>query len=201
MSYIFRLIHKPIFNHLCCNRKYPWGWMPKEYIKHLINKKENYTIYENFDTYFYEPEFCEGSIQAYKSVLDLYKNNGNFLSVQYATPSLSIAINSLLKNKFRSTNFAPEIIDVKILDTWVEEGIVYSNEKILGLWNSNEFKDEFINGIVGPEMSDMWFPKKYKQIVKVLFISRNRKDVWLFEKCLIENSNWNITNINEIIIR
>ena len=40
-----------------------------------------------------------------------------------------------------------------------------------------------------------------KQKVKVLYKSDNRIDIWDLERCLMEkNSEWNISNINEILV-
>lgn len=203
---IFKKLHSPIISKFCCNKKYPWGWMPQEYIKTLINQNEisniDYKKSEKYlDTYYHHYGFCEGAEQAYKSVFKSYKNDENFLNNEYASPSLSLAINYLIENKEIYSIEEPKIKKINIINEWFEENHTFKNFKHLGILNDLEINHYILTGVIGPEMSYIYSQNPIKQIVKVEFDCENRQDVWLFERCLFEEeSMWQIKNINNIII-
>lgn len=67
--------------------------------------------------------------------------------------------------------------------------------------NNLKMSHYILTGIIGSEMSYIYYQNPIKQIVKVQFVCENRQDVWLFEKCLFEeNLLWQIKNINNTII-
>jgi hypothetical protein len=200
---IFSSIHKKTLHHRCCSLKYPWGWMPPNDIQKLVDRPEikMFWLQDKYreESYFYEPEFCDGSTMAYETIYNLYKNKGNFLHFQYTSPSLSLVLNTLSLHS--SVNDKERIMDVKILDTWLEEEYTYKNNKVLGLLNETEIRHLLISGMIGPEVSHIWLQKPIKQVVKVHFLAKNRQDVWLFERCLLdEEMNWQVKNINGILI-
>jgi hypothetical protein len=201
---LFKKIHKPILNKLCCNKKYPWGWMPSDYINNLkhTNKINHYKIlYTDLDTHYYEYDFCEGAKHAYNTIFDYYNNDKNFLEESFTSPSLSLGINYLISQKNIKNLEHPNIKEIRILDDWLEENYTFNNYKILGMWNNNEIEHSILAGVIGPEINYIWSQNPIKQIVKVNFICENREDVWLFERCLFEqNPQWQIKNINNIII-
>jgi len=200
---IFKHIHYPTINKLCSSKKYPWGWVPPSYIKSLVTQQKHvysYPInYEGDNTYFYEPEFCDGALHAYKTVMKHYNENGDFLNTRFTSPALSLVINKLTKEK-KSQIINCEIDNVEIIDKWLEEEHTYGNQKVFGLWCKNDMH-YVMSGIIGPEIIHIWSQRPIKQVVKVHFSGPNRNDIWLFEKCLMEpDSFWQIKNINNIII-
>ena len=199
---IFKHIHYPKINLLYSNKKYPWGWMPPNYIKSLIklNGKKLPIDYQG-DLYFYEPEFCDGALQAYKTVLNMYNDNSDFISSRCTSPSLSLIINKFIHEKMENTLVSYDIDNAEILDKWLEEEHTYGNHKVLGLWNNRDLHHYMCTGVIGPEITHIWCQAPIKQVVKVHFSGPRRNDVWLFEKCLMEeNSFWQVKNINNIII-
>ena len=70
---------------------------------------------------------------------------------------------------------------------------------MFGVWDSEYLKKE----ITQSNISNCWdiYVGPLKQKLKILYISNNRLDVWEWERCLMkENSDWNISNINDILI-
>lgn len=202
--HLFSKIHKPVFSPLCCNHKFPWGWMPPNYIHALKSQplpKQNFLFtYNHVDTYFYENEFLRGARRAYDAVFDVYQNNGDFLEEGFASPSLSLAINILIKKK-KVKPEVPLCRDVRLLGDWIQEDPTFMNRKLLGMWNQREIEHSVMAGIIGPEISHVWLQNPIKQVVKVHYICEKREDVWLFERCLFDDDpQWQIQNINEMIL-
>lgn len=203
-KHIFSKIHKPVFNPLCCNKRFPWGWMPPNYIHALrsqpIPNQKNLFTYNHVDTYFYENEFLCGAKQAYDAVYEVYQESGDFLKEGFASPSLSLAINILIDKKTVKPK-KPLCSEVRLLGDWIQEDPTFMNRKFMGMWNRREIEHSVMAGIIGPEISTVWLQNPVKQVVKVHYICDNREDVWLFERCLFdEDPQWQIQNINDIII-
>lgn len=201
-KYALRIVHPPKINPRICVRENPWGWLPQEFIqKNLAIQKKvlSYPMLYNFK----EEEFRDGCETAYYKMFETFHcSSTDFLDKKYTTPELAIVLNDLksFAPLSSSCNPVPQISDIEILDIWEEREYTFSNHKILGLWNFDEAQKEFLVGILGPESADGVIRPR-KKIVSVLFTSKNRQDVWIFEKDLKSpDSDWQISNMNQILI-
>ena len=94
-----------------------------------------------------------------------------------------------------------KINKISLIGNWVKYGKIKNKNKFLGLYNDNEFIHEISAGIIGPEIQAIWDQQSIKQKVRLLVELENRKDVFDFERDLmIHNDNWQLNNINRIII-
>ena len=151
------------------------------------------------NTHFYDVHFMIGVKYGYETIYDAYKNKINFLEEDYTSPSLSIALNEL-----QSDRIIPELnfknVGVKILDNWIEDTTINSNNKILGFFCRNEVVHHLVAGAIGPEHRDIWDQRGYKQIVRVVYKSPHRMDIWDWERdIMMSDQDWHVSNINEII--
>lgn len=204
-------IHNPRLHPLANPISFPWGWMPPDYIHHLLSKTKpsdrflarnnaHFLAHLETDPHFAEHDFCEGAIQAYDTIYSHYEADQNFFHCTYASPAMSLIINHLISIKSKILPKKPDIIKTKILAHWIEEDFTFRNNKFLGLFNDQEMRHLFYSGMIGPEMNHIWSQVPIKQIVKIHFMSRDREDVWYFERCLFEkNSDWQVQNINGIL--
>ena len=93
------------------------------------------------------------------------------------------------------------INNIDILNTWIKYGSIRNNEKYLGMYNSKEIIHEICCGAIGPEIQDIWDQKGIKQKVRLAVYIDNHKDIIDIERDIMyDNSNWQLSNINRIII-
>ena len=202
-----RLFHTKCIKLDCCPIRYPWGWRCQTVIESIKNQpKKDLTdilvpptnnVLEN--AHFYDVHFMIGVKYGYETIYNAYKNKINFLEKEYTSPSLAIALNEL-----QSDRVIPELnldnVNVTILDNWIDDTSVNANNKILGFFCSNEIIHYLVAGAIGPEHRDIWDQKGYKQIVRVVYDSGNRIDIWDWERdIMIPDQYWHVSNINEII--
>ena len=192
---LIRSLYRPqICMNLCLN-KYPWGWKSKYYKEKLI-KSSNKDININYD-------FKEGSEYAYKKIYNTFLENKDFLSYTYTSPNLSNVLNDI-RSSVNIDNLESniEIRSSKILSVSNVNEFFYNNNKIFGLYNNNEILHQLSAGIIGPEVRYIWDQQPSKQIVRVLFESSKCFDIVDFESDKMSlNEEWQICNINEIIIK
>jgi len=189
---IWPLIHLVEFNPKIKFNQ--WGWIPqKEIIKFSTSKK-------NIDLDFCKEEFEEGVKIGYKTIYKSWINKLDFTQYDYTVPKLSLALNQLNNSK-ENKQLNLDNIQVKILESNIEPGLVKNNSNFLGLWDKRLIKHELIAGAFGPENFDLWDKKPLKQIIKVKYQIDERIDIWEWERCLtIEDYNWCVSNINQIIL-
>lgn len=202
---ILPMIHKYQLRQINPNR-YPWGWRSQKEIRKLLTNTSNLMYQPNlFDeninkkTKFYEKDVEYGTLIGYKRVYESFYKKENFINKSYTTPELSFAINRIIKSKSKFNVINIDNIKSKVLTSWIEIGHATSNSKILGILDKKVIKKEISNS----NISDCWdvYVGPLKQKVKILYISKNRLDIWEWERCLmIEDSDWNISNINNILI-
>lgn len=208
---LWPIIHKfKIHNNLCLI-KYPWGWMPESNIidlKYSIPKTE-YNIFfpENWQERerYFSTHLNIKVKEIYSSIFNSYINNDNFIEKKNIIPKLSNALNffnnTLIEYDIKKPNMQILNINSEILGSWVSIGNSTCNTKFLGLWDKNQINNELIAGFIGPEIKHTWDLLPIKQNVRVLFQVDNRFDIWDFERCLmIENDNWKVSNINNILV-
>ena len=121
------------------------------------------------------------------------------LKKKYTTPELSLAINHIIKNKKKFKNIQIKNLESKVLTSWIEVGNATANNKLLGYWDCKYIQKEIKNS----NITNCWdiYVGPLKQKVKVLYKTDNRMDIWELERCLMqEDSEWNISNINEILV-
>lgn len=190
---IWPLIHSFEFNPKIKFNQ--WGWLPQKEIIKL--NKSNDSI--NFD--FCKEEFKEGAIMGYKTIQNAWENKVDFTEYDFTVPSLSLALNYLNEKNNIKDNINLEKLQVKILDTRIECGMVKTNSNFLGLWNKKIINQELITGGLGPENFELWDKRPMKEIVRVRYKNNDRIDIWDWERCLTLNDyNWCVTNINQIIL-
>ena len=188
-------------------RKYPWGWRSQKEIRKILNNTTNIKYQSNMfneniikKTYINEEEFKEGTKYAYYTIYKNFYDQQNFLKKKYTTPQLSLAINHIISDIPKLKNIKIKNLNSKILTSWIEVGNACSNNKLFGIWSCKHLKNELKKS----NINNCWdiYIGPLKQKVKVLYRSDNRIDIWEFEKCLMEeNEEWNVSNINEILIK
>lgn len=201
---ILPLIHKFKLGYIK-PQKFYWGWRSqKEIRKMLVNtSKVKYqpTMFNqevSNKMIFNEHEFEKGSLEGYNRVWETYSQKKNFLKYKYTTPELSLAINHIIKQNPKIRQLELDNLKAKVLTSWIEIGTATGNDKFLGHWDIDYIKDE----IKKSNLSHCWdiYVGPLKQRVKVLYSNNDRKDIWEWERCLMtKDSNWTISNINEII--
>lgn len=207
-SIVWPLIHTFRLRPEICLKNNSWGWISQNKIREFANEsipENNISNSEMFEdrTSYHGYHFRNGVRQGYIRILDSYYNKDDFLENNYTTPKLSFAINHL--NSINNNKIIPEInvdnLKVNVLGSWIETGIAKSNDKILGLWNKEQLRHELFAGGIGPEVRIIWDQMPVRQRVRVLYILKDRIDVWDWERCLmVHGSNWNVCNINKIIV-
>lgn len=148
-------------------------------------------------------EFTIGVKRGYYKIYQTFYEKENFLNYCYTTPKLSFALNSIREHSDLSRpSLDFNSMNVEILNYKVEYGLVKSNEKILGLWTPKCIQQEIMIGMVGPEYPSIWTYQPSRQIINVLYEFPNRKDVWTWQCCNVEDDNffWNVKNINSILL-
>ena len=194
---LFYSIHYPKINPHSNPIRHPWGWISQACIKNSVyNHHRSDNMYDSLYQIEDPQDFKKGCFYAYHSIYQHYSQKRNFLDKNYCTPSLSIAINIFNVNPIVVRKL-PVIQEIRIIDYWIQHEPTYSNNKILGLWNHQEVKTEFLKGLYGPE-TEMGHPSK--RCVKVHFILSDRHDIWILEQNIHDNSDWQVSNINNVII-
>ena len=204
-SNILPIIHKFNLRHINTN-KYCWGWRSQKEIRKILIKTSNIKYQPHkFDkdiiqrSNIDEDDFEDGAKIAYRKIYESFYNKENFLKKKYTTPELSLAINHIISKKKKFNPIDINKLESRILTSWIEVGNATANNKLFGYWNCKYIKDEIKNS----NINHCWdiYVGPLKQKVKVLYKSDNRIDIWDLERCLMEkNSEWNISNINEILV-
>tara|TARA_B110000305_G_C19461933_1_gene655095 strand:- start:5411 stop:6037 length:627 start_codon:yes stop_codon:yes gene_type:complete len=184
--------------------KFPWGWKSPQEIdiiqNYKIDNKINLNDYERKYIHEYKlKEYCESMY--YKTYYG-YLNNYDFLDSNLFSIKLSLALNDL-RSKINVHNLSENITinNIDILNTWIKYGSIRNNEKYLGMYNSKEIIHEICCGAIGPEIQDIWDQKGIKQKVRLAVYIDNHKDIIDIERDIMyDNSNWQLSNINRIII-
>ena len=146
--------------------------------------------------------FKKGVIKGYEEIYNTFYKRGEFLDNLYTTPKLSLALNEL--NMIREHQ-APILdfnsVEVYILNSNVEYGLMKMNDKVLGYWTPAVMKQEIIIGMIGPEFQSIWHQQPIRENKNILYKFQNRIDIWTWQRCLLtKNSPWVVYNINNIII-
>lgn len=199
---------KTFFNPKLCDKinciTYPWGWKSKNDIQNIIDYPiSNHCISFNHERkYIHEYKLNEFTEEIYTKTYYAYINNYDFLNSSIFSPKLANGLNHL-----RSESNIEELdVDIKInkislIGNWIKHGKIKNKNKFLGLYNDDEFIHEISTGIIGPEIQSIWDQQSIKQKVRLLVELENRSDVFDFERdMMIHNDNWQLSNINRIII-
>lgn len=149
-----------------------------------------------------DEHFKQGVERGYHEIFKAFYKKDNFLSHCYTTPKLSIALNTLQKHlHHRPPNLNFKLVNITVLNTITEYGLVKSNEKILGLWTPHCIQKEIMIGMIGPEYQSIWHQQPIRKVVHVLYEFPDRKDVWTWQcSANSEHYFWNVKNINQILL-
>lgn len=193
------LIHKYTLQVIEPN-KFPWGWRCQNDIKNILKSVPAYKYQPNmFDLEvqekikFNEPQFLLGANKGYETIFHHFKDKRNFIKKNYTTPELSRALNYI--NKIQDKQ---EIIfkkpDVKILTSSILIEYAKSNDKIFGYFDIQELQNDI--------PANLWdvYVGPLKQNVRVLYNIDEELHVWDWERSLMGNDEWTVSNINEILI-
>jgi hypothetical protein len=189
---------------------FPWGWKAQEDILRCVEPpslSEEITLETEDGREFVHPfVFQQEVANAYEVVYDAYRNNVDFLSVTFASPALSVALNRLRKGIDLSALPDIEQTKAKKLHIWLEYGMITSNDKFVGMYNYDEILHELSCGAVGPETRHLWDQIGLKQKIKVIHEidfkdGTSRKDIFDWERdvMLPGPQDWQIGNMNEIL--
>lgn len=196
------IIHPVHFRHYLL--KDCWGFVSQEQLfYHKKNDCYSRVMHPNLEL---EKKvdldnFKIGAKQGYKMVYQSFYQKENFLHRNYTTPKLSFALNYLQ----RSLNHRDPILNFKnlsihVVHSYIEYGLVKSNDKILGLWTPNCIKKDILTGMIGPEFQTNWHQQPIRQTVVVLYEFDSRKDIWYWQRSLSTTQRpWIIYNINNIL--
>ena len=196
---IMPLIHKYTLQVIQPN-KYPWGWRPQNEIKKILDKTPIYKYQPNmFDdeikskTKLNEYQFIEGAKQGYKIIFEHFKNKKDFISENYTTPELSRALN-YINTIQKSHNITFQEPSVKILTSSILIEYAKSNDKIFGYFDIKELKKNI--------PANLWdvYVGPLKQNVKVLYQIDDEMHIWDWERSLMGDDYWTVSNINEVLI-
>lgn len=204
---IWPMIHKFTLHSNICIVKYPWGFISQDKILSITNQslpKTRYILSEKCNEMYIldNSNFLDGVKNGYNIIYDKFKNKENFLDYNYTTPKLSCALNFIRGKIKNEINIDSNNIKVEIIAIWESIGNSKSNNKLLGLWDSEYIKHQIIAGSIGPEVSYIWDQKPIKQTVRVLYKLNDRVDLLDWERCLMVNDyEWKVSNINNIIIK
>ena len=200
-----RAFHYPIL----CNKidiiNNPWGWKSLDEINKIIDYKipESGINIKNYDRkYIHEYKLRNYTEEMYNKTYYAYLNNYDFLNSSLFSPKLANGLN-YLRSESNLANFGDKINikKVEMIDSWIKYGRIRNSNKFLGYYNYQEIMHEISAGIIGPEIQSIWDQRSIKQKVRFLIESKNRKDVFDFERDLMTiNDNWQLCNINRIII-
>lgn len=200
-----RTFHYPIL----CNKidiiNNPWGWKSLDEINKLIDYKipESKINIKNYDRkYIHEYKLRNYTEEMYNKTYYAYLNNYDFLNSPLFSPKLANGLNQL-RSMSNLANFGDKINikKVEMIDSWIKYGRINNSNKFLGYYDYQEIMHEISVGIIGPEIQSIWDQRSIKQKVRFLIESKNRKDVFDFERDLMTmNDNWQLCNINRIII-
>lgn len=199
---------KTFFYPKLCNKinyiKHPWGWKSANDIQKIIEYPiSNHCIsFNNERKYIHEYKLNELTEEMYNKTYIAYINNYDFLNSSIFSPKLANGLNFLRsKSNIRYLDNDIKINKITLIGNWVKHGRINSRQKILGLYNDDEFIHEISAGMIGPEIQSIWDQQSIKQKVRLLIELENRKDIFDFERDLmIHNDNWQLCNINRIII-
>ena len=71
----------------------------------------------------------------------------------------------------------------------------------MGFYNKEEIIHELSAGVIGPEVRKVWDQQSIKQKIKVLYESNEYLDILEWERdVMIPNQDWQVSNINQILI-
>lgn len=194
-NFVWSVLHPVRFHYKI---KDSWGFCSRNRVEMLeknLKNDKNDTLKKNCD---FEIGVKNGYYQIYKS---FYKKE-NFFSHCYTTPKLSFALNEL---SHYSQHSCPALdfnsLNIKILSSKIEYGLVKSNDKILGFWTPQCIEHEIMIGMIGPEIQSIWNQQQKRKVVQVLYEFPNRKDVWTWQ-CSVHQKHyfWNVKNINQILL-
>lgn len=205
---IKKYFFKTFFNPRLCNKinvqKYPWGWKSNEEIEKIIKfpiyDGEPNVVYER--KYIHEYKLNEYTENIYNKTYYAFFNNYDFLNSNLFCPKLANGLNYLRKySNIYEIDKSPKIKDVQLLGNWIKYGRVKNQNKFLGMYDENEFIHEIITGMIGPEFRSIWDQQSIKQKARLVIKLEDRKDVFEFERNLMNhNDNWQLCNINRIIV-
>ena len=199
---------KTFFNPRFCNQinyvKYPWGWKSNNDIQNIIDYpiSDHCISFNNERKYIHEYRLNEFTEDIYNKTYYAYLNNYDFLNSSIFSPKLANGLNYLRsETDIEKMDVEIKINKISLIGNWVKYGKIKNKNKFLGLYNDNEFIHEISAGMIGPEIQAIWDQQSIKQKVRLLIELENRKDVFDFERDLmIHNDNWQLSNINRIII-
>lgn len=203
-KYFFKTFFNPNLCHKINVKENPWGWKSKNDIQNIIDYPiSNHCIsFSHERKYIHEYKLNEFTEEIYNKTYYAYINNYDFLNSSIFSPKLANGLNHL-----RSISNIEELgVDIKInkislIGNWIKHGKIKNKNKFLGLYNDDEFIHEISTGIIGPEIQSIWDQQSIKQKVRLLIELENRSDVFDFERdMMIYNDNWQLSNINRIII-
>lgn len=199
---------KTFFNPSFCDQvnyvKYPWGWKCNSDIQNIIDYpiSDHCISFNHERKYIHEYRLNEFTEEIYNKTYLAYLNNYDFLNSSIFSPKLANGLNYLRsKSNIDNLDENIKINKISLIGNWVKYGKIKNKNKFLGIYNEVEFIHEISAGLIGPEIQSIWDQQCLKQKVRLLVELENRKDVFDFERDLmIHNDNWQLSNINRIII-
>lgn len=200
---LFPLVNKYTLKKFNVN-KHPWGWVSQKSVKKIIIKDKFEILMNDFDEEINKKmmldtnNFEKGAVQGYKTIYKHFVKKEDFLSVNYTTPHLSNAINYINRFSIKNDTVSLDELEAKIMSSWVEIGNATTNNSLFGVIDMDLVKTEMGKSSI----HDMWdvYVGPLRQKVRVLYKTKNRYDVWEWQKCLMkDNEEWTVSNINEIL--
>ena len=203
-KYFIRTFFKP---KLCNNInyiKYPWGWKSSRDIQAIIDYpiSDQCISLDHERKYIHEYKLNELTEEIYNKTYIAYINKYDFLNSSIFSPKLANGLNYLRTNSnINNLTDTIKINKITLIGNWIKQGRINNQTKLFGLYNEHEFIHEITTGMIGPEIQAMWDQQSIKQKVRLLIKLDGRQDVFDFERDLmIQNDNWQLCNINRIII-
>ena len=209
---VFNFLHRPNFCHNIDYVKYPWGWKSNLEIKKIMDFPIN-SLDKNIDhlndnhelRYVHEYKVRNYAEELYTNTYYSFLEDYDFLNTTSLCPKLSVGLNYIRSNT--DINHLRENIkikDVTLLNSWIKYGSIRNINKFLGFYNDKEIIHQISTGMIGPEIQSVWDQQSIKQKIRFIVkstITDNRVDIIDLERdMMITESEWQLCNINRIII-
>ena len=200
---------KTFLSKSLCNEiniiKYPWGWKSNSDIKKIIEYPiKSDLINIDYDRkYIHEYKFKEFSEDLYINTYRAFIENYDFTEISLFCPELANTLNHIRsKTDINSLDEEIKIKKIEYKGDWIKYGRIKNNNKFLGYFSNDEIVHEISAGIIGPEIQAIWDQQAIKQKARIIIELEKRKDVLDFERDLmIDNNDWQLSNINRILIK
>jgi hypothetical protein len=92
-----------------------------------------------------------------------------------------------------------DVLHVSLIRRSFADGYIEEQDKIGGVYSREEVFEQLFAGFCGPE-SPMWHHVPQKEIIRVLYTTTLRRDIFQFERDFDKDGEWVLSNINGLLV-